>query len=99
MKAYSNSDAVRELRLILDKAPGGAVSGEWISTTEQAGVSSQSGGYRYADGSHVAEGDNIFQTVRQMVKKLEASRTLRFSRDEGLMLNNYPMLPGAGLVA
>ncbi|ORM71092.1 hypothetical protein [Pantoea rwandensis] len=80
MKAYSNSDAERELRLILDKAPGGAVSGEWISTTEQAGVSSQSGGYMYADGSHVAEGDNVFQTVRQIVEKLESSRTQRFNK-------------------
>lgn len=61
MTAYSNSDAARDLRSALDKAPAGAVDGEWFFITEQAGVSSQTGGYMYADGSHVADGNHSFQ--------------------------------------
>ena len=74
MTAYSNSDAARDLRPALDKAPAGAVNGEWFFITEQAGVSSQTGGYMYADGSHVAEGNHAIQKVREIVEKLEASR-------------------------
>lgn len=61
MTAYSNSDAARDLRPALDKAPIGAVNGEWFFITEQAGVSSQYGGYMYADGSHVTAGDHVFR--------------------------------------
>lgn len=74
MTAYSNSDAARDLRSALDKAPAGAVSGEWFFITEQAGVSSQTGGYMYADGSHVVGGNHSFQKVLEVVEKLEASR-------------------------
>lgn len=80
MVPYSNSEAARDLQLALDKAPAGAVSGEWFFTTEQAGVSSQSGGYMYGDGSHVAGGDNAFETIRKVVGKLEASRTQLFNK-------------------
>lgn len=66
MTAYSNSDAARDLRPALDKAPAGAVSGEWVFITEQAGVASQSGGYMYADGSHITADDLAFQSVRNV---------------------------------
>ncbi|RCX06003.1 hypothetical protein DFO56_101139 [Kosakonia sp. AG348] len=66
MTAYSNSDAAKDLRSALDKAPAGAVNGEWIFITEQAGVASQTGGYRYADGSHITAGDHAFQRVRNV---------------------------------
>jgi hypothetical protein len=80
MTAYSNSDAARDLRSALDKAPAGAVSGEWFFITEQAGVSSQTGGYMYADGSHVAEGNHVFQKVREVVEKLESSKLQPFNK-------------------
>lgn len=80
MTAYSNSDAARDLRPALDKAPAGAVNGEWFFITEQAGVSSQTGGYMYADGSHVAEGNHALQKVREVVGKLEASRVQPFNK-------------------
>ena len=80
MTAYSNSDAARDLRPVLDKAPAGAVNGEWFFITEQAGVSSQTGGYMYADGSHVAEGNHALQKVREVVEKLEASRVQPFNK-------------------
>lgn len=80
MAAYSNADAARDLRSALDKAPAGAVNGEWFFITEQAGVSSQTGGYMYADGSHVKEGDRVFQKVREVVEKLEASQIQPFNK-------------------
>lgn len=80
MTAYSNSDAARDLRPALDKAPAGAVNGEWFFITEQAGVSSQTGGYMYADGSHVAEGNHALQKVREVVGKLEAARVQPFNK-------------------
>lgn len=80
MTAYSNSDAARDLRPVLDKAPAGAVNGEWFFITEQAGVSSQTGGYMYADGSHVAEGNHALQKVREVVEKLEAARVQPFNK-------------------
>lgn len=80
MTAYSNSDATRDLRSALDKAPAGAVNGEWFIITEQAGVSSQTGGYMYADGSHIAEGNHALQKVREVVEKLEASRIQPFNK-------------------
>ena len=47
--SYTLKDAERDLQAILDRAPPGAVGGEWESTTMQAGHSSSSGGYRDAD--------------------------------------------------
>lgn len=80
MTAYSNSDAARDLRPTLDKAPAGAVSGEWFFITEQAGVSSQSGGYMSADGSYVAADNHAFERVREVAEKLEASRIQPFNK-------------------
>ncbi|AGN88115.1 hypothetical protein [Enterobacter sp. R4-368] len=80
MTAYSNSDAAKDLRSALDKAPAGAVNGEWVFITEQAGVASQTGGYRYADGSHITAGDHAFQKVQKVVEKLEASRIQPFNK-------------------
>lgn len=80
MTAYSNSKAARDLRSALDKSPVGAVTGEWIIITEQAGVSSLTGGYMYADGSHVVGGNHSFQKVREVVEKLEASRIQSFNK-------------------
>lgn len=80
MTAYSNSDAARDLRSALDKAPAGAVNGEWFFITEQAGVSSQTGGYMYADGSHVAEDNHTFHKVREVVEKLEAAQIQPFNK-------------------
>lgn len=80
MTAYSNSNAARDLRSALDKAPAGAVNGEWFFITEQAGVSSQTGGYMYADGSHVAEGNHAFQKVQEVVAKLEESQIQPFNK-------------------
>jgi len=80
MTAYSNSDAARDLRPELDKAPTGAVNGEWFFITEQAGVSSQTGGYMYADGSHVTAGAQAFQRIGNVVDKLEASPITPFNK-------------------
>ncbi|MGI3451208.1 hypothetical protein ACRQQF_18020 [Citrobacter arsenatis] len=80
MTAYSNADATRDLRSTLDKAPAGAVNGEWFFITEQAGVSSLTGGYMYADGSHVAEGNHVLQKVREVVEKLAASPIKPFNK-------------------
>lgn len=55
MAFYSIDDAIRELAPALDKAPAGAVSGEWTATTMQAGHSSRTGGYRDAEGNYVPE--------------------------------------------
>ena len=80
MTAYSNSDAARDLRPTLDKAPAGAVKGEWFFITEQAGASSQTGGYMSADGSYVAADNHAFERVREVAKKLEASRIQPFNK-------------------
>ena len=80
MTAYSNAEAARDLRPALDKAPVGAVSGEWFFIIEQAGVASQTGGYMYADGSHVAEGNHALRTIREVVEKLEASHLPPFNK-------------------
>ena len=79
MTAYLNTDAARDLRPALDKAPAGAVKGEWFFITEQAGVSSQTGGYMYADGSYAAENFSL-QRVREVVEKLEASQKETFNK-------------------
>jgi len=79
MTAYSNTDAARDLRPALDKAPAGAVNGEWFFITEQAGVSSQTGGYMYADGSHAAESFSL-QRVKEVVEKLEAAQRETFNK-------------------
>lgn len=80
MTAYSNSDAARDLRNALDKAPAGAVSGKWFATTEQAGVSSQSGGYMDAEGVHIEARDTLGQVILDVVEKLEASAIQRFNK-------------------
>ena len=80
MTAYSNSDAARDLRPVLDKAPAGAVKGEWFFITEQAGVSSQSGGYISTDGSYVAADNHAFESVREAAEKLEASGIQPFNK-------------------
>lgn len=79
MSAYSDFDAARDIRAAFGKAPAGAVSGEWFATTEQAGVSSQSGGYLDAEGGYIEAGDTISQAIRNVVEKLEASRTQPFN--------------------
>ena len=80
MTAYSNADAARDLRSALDKAPAGAVNGDWLFITEQAGVSTQTGGYMYADGSHVPECNHALKKVREVVEKLEASPIQPFNK-------------------
>lgn len=80
MTAYSNSDAARDLRPALDKAPAGAVKGEWFFITEQAGVSSQSGGYFSTNGSYVAADNHAFERIREVVEKLEASGIQPFNK-------------------
>lgn len=79
MSAYSDFDAARDIRAAFGKAPAGAVSGEWFATTEQAGVSSQSGGYLDADGGYIEAGDTISRAIRNVVEKLEASRIEPFN--------------------
>lgn len=80
MTEYSITEAAMDLRAVLDKAPAGAVSGEWFATTEQAGVASQSGGYMYANGGHVIDADNAFTVIRKVIGKLEASRSEPFNK-------------------
>ena len=95
MTAYSNADAARDLRPALSKAPAGAVNGEWFVINEQAGVSSQTGGYMYADGSHVAEGNTAFQKIREVVEKLEASRVQPFNKViVHWTRSKIPLIPG-----
>ncbi|WP_313439708.1 hypothetical protein [Stenotrophomonas sp.] len=80
MASYSISDAVKALRPILDRAPPAAVRGEWTATTEQAGVSSQSGGYLNAAGGYVDVGsDAPSRAISAVVSKLEASPLHRFN--------------------
>ncbi|WP_152046897.1 hypothetical protein [Aureimonas psammosilenae] len=55
MSAYSPDDAARDLLVILDRAPKGAIGGDWHATTLQAGHSSRTGGYRDRQGQHVEE--------------------------------------------
>lgn len=75
---YSIQDAVRDLRPVLDKAPVGAVDGEWIASTMQAGHSSQSGGYRKASGGYLND-DTVFDIIHDVVERLEAAQAEPFN--------------------
>ncbi len=80
MEAYSNTDAERELRTAFDHAPTNAVKGEWFFITEQSGVSSQTGSYLYADGSHFLSDSHALECIRDVVDKLEASQRQSFNK-------------------
>ena len=84
MASYSISDAIRDLGPVLDKAPPGAVSGEWIATTMQAGVSSREGSYMNAEGAPVglasANSADPFNIIGEVVEKLDASQSQRFNK-------------------
>lgn len=78
--AYSIGDAVRDLRPVLDKAPCHATTGEWRATTMQAGTSTQSGGYRNAEGKYVGvETTDPGRIIDVIIEKLEAAQTQRFN--------------------
>ncbi|NTJ09295.1 hypothetical protein [Rhizobium lusitanum] len=78
MMRYTTSDAIKDLRPILDRAPPEAVSGEWVATTTQAGVSSQSGTYRDLKGAAVDAAPH--KIIRDVVEKLENSQTRPFNK-------------------
>ena len=81
MAFYSTDDAIRELTAILDKAPAGAVTGEWTATTVQAGVSSRTGGYRDAGGNHLSQDStHPLGAIEDVVEKLEPSEPQRFNK-------------------
>lgn len=81
MREYTISDAVKDLRRVLDKAPAEAIRGEWFATSVQAGVSSQSGGYVNADGAHVGvDGMASGKIIRDILEKLEASQPQPFNK-------------------
>lgn len=81
MTPYSTGDAIRELAATLDNAPSGAVGGEWIATTIQAGHSSGTGGYVDGRGQHVPEDSRRpFDIIEKVVEKLEAAEPQRFNK-------------------
>ena len=81
MAFYSTDDAIRELTPILDKAPAGAVTGEWTATTVQAGVSSRTGGYRDAGGNHLSQDStHPLSAIEDVVEKLEPSEPQSFNK-------------------
>ncbi|SCB13378.1 hypothetical protein GA0061102_100315 [Rhizobium miluonense] len=75
---YTISDAIRDLRPILDRAPPEAVIGEWVATTTQAGFSSQSGTYKNIKGAAVYTAPH--KIIRDVVEKLETSQTQPFNK-------------------
>ncbi|KQS96637.1 MULTISPECIES: hypothetical protein [unclassified Rhizobium] len=80
MTSYSVADAEQELLPILDKAPKGAVSGEWTASTMQAGHSSRTGGYLDANGDHVRQDPTEpLNVIEDIVARLEASATSKFN--------------------
>ncbi len=80
MTSYSVADAEQELLVILDKAPKGAVSGEWTASTMQAGHSSRTGGYRDANGDHVQQDStDPLNVIEDVVTRLEDSATSKFN--------------------
>lgn len=80
MTSYTLKDAERELQPILDRAPPGAVAGDWDTTTMQAGHSSSSGGYRDADGDVVSRPDgDPHDEIVDVVEKLETGIAERFN--------------------
>ncbi|ANK92202.1 MULTISPECIES: hypothetical protein [Rhizobium] len=82
MASYSIDDAIRELTPVLGKAaPAGAVSGEWIATTMQAGHSSRTGGYRDAGGNLVSEeSTKPLDIIEDVIEKLDAAASHRFNK-------------------
>ncbi|ANL72702.1 hypothetical protein AMC83_CH02736 [Rhizobium phaseoli] len=81
MASYSIDDAIRELAPALSKAPARAVSGEWTSTTMQAGHSSSTGGYRDAAGKTVSDDSrDLLRDIGDVVEKLDAAATERFNQ-------------------
>lgn len=81
MKTYTVRDAERDLQAILDRAPPGAVAGDWEATTMQAGHSSRSGSYRDAGGDIiVGPVGHPLRDIEDAVERLEAGSTERFNR-------------------
>lgn len=80
MSSYSVADAEQELLPILDKAPKGAVSGEWTASTMQAGHSSRTGGYVDANGDYVRqETTEPLNVIEDIVARLEDAATSKFN--------------------
>lgn len=80
MPPYSLADAERDLRETLDRAPKGAVKGEWQATTMQAGHSSRTGGYEDRHGHAVSEpGFRDLGAIDEVLAKLEGSAGERFN--------------------
>ncbi|SEP50680.1 hypothetical protein SAMN04487843_13913 [Methylobacterium sp. ap11] len=79
MASYSLDDAERDLRAALDKAPAGAVRGDWTVTTMQAGHSSMSGGYHRRDGSVVASDKPQFDILEEVVARLGTNAATPFN--------------------
>jgi hypothetical protein len=70
MASDSADDAVRDLGAVLDRAPAGAVRGDWTFTTMQAGHASCSGGYQSRDGSLVASDGPRLDQLEAIVERL-----------------------------
>lgn len=79
MASYSPDDAERDLRAALDKAPAGAVRGDWTVTTLQAGHSSSSGSYRRRDGSVVPSDEPQFEIFKEVVARLGTNAAMPFN--------------------
>ncbi|MFS2110718.1 hypothetical protein ACCC88_13585 [Sphingomonas sp. Sphisp140] len=79
---YALADAIADLEIVLDKAPPGAVSGEWIATPLQAAVSTCEGGYRNAEGTYVTGLDDSAagDTISEVVERLAEAPTERFNK-------------------
>lgn len=79
MTRYTIADAEQELLAILDKAPAGAIDGEWEATTMQAGTSSRAGGFRDRQGHYLDETSAVGDTLEAVIEKLEAGGGPRFN--------------------
>ncbi len=79
MARTSVHDAERDLGAALDKAPSGAVRGEWTATTKQAGHSSCSGGYQDRDGALLPSDDAVFDRLEEVIKRLGADAATPFN--------------------
>ena len=80
MTPYTLKDAERDLQAILDRAPSGAVTGDWEATAMQAGHSSRTGGYRDARGDLVDQpAGHPLNEIEDVVEKLQAGTAERFN--------------------
>ncbi|OLP62011.1 hypothetical protein BJF93_07770 [Xaviernesmea oryzae] len=81
MARYTIDDAVTDLSAVLDRAPKGAVSGEWTASTMQAGHADMSGGYKDSSGAYLSDPHGaLFDAIQQIMSRLADAGHDRFNR-------------------